>query len=73
MVVPWPRNGAEFLQLARRLAALNVCSPLEPIAANRGDQLTRQRIDHRRTDAVQATGMEIAIAIAELARRNAAW
>ena len=65
--MPWPRNGAELLQLAGRLAALERLLPLEAVAADGGDELARQGVDDRRADAVQAAGVEIAVAVAELA------
>ena len=58
---------AELFQLARRLAALEGLLPLEAVAADGGDELLRQGIDDRRADAVQAAGVEVAVAVAELA------
>jgi len=56
----------ELLQLRRDLAALERLLPLETVAANRGDKFLRQRVDHRRTDAVQTAGVNVSVALAEL-------
>ena len=59
-------EGADLFQLAGRLAALEGLLPLEAVAADGGDELLRQGVDDRRADAVQAAGVDVAVAVAEL-------
>ena len=65
--MPCPRKGPSFLELGGGLAALEGLLPLEAVAADGGDELLRQGVDDRRADAVQAAGVDVAVALAELA------
>ncbi len=57
---------ADLLDGAGRFAALEFLLPLVAVSADHGDELLRQRVDDRRADAVQAAGVEIVAAFAEL-------
>ncbi len=59
-------EGAELLQLRRRFAAPERLLPLVAIAADGRHQLLGQGVDNRRADAVQAAGVDVAVAVAEL-------
>ena len=67
MVVPWPRNGPSFSSSPAGLPRLKVCCHSKPSRRMVATSLLRQGVDHRRADAVQAAGVDVAVAVAELA------
>ncbi len=69
MVVPWPRKGPIFSIGPAALPRLKVCSHSKPSRLMLAHQLFRERIDHRRADAMQAARVHVIAPFAELGAR----
>ena len=65
--MPWPRKGPSFSSSPAGLPRLKVCSHSKPSRRMVATSFLRQGVDDRRADAVQAAGVEVAVAVAELA------
>ena len=68
---PGAARRPELLQAADGLALLEAHLPLGAVAADRGDELLRQRVDDAGADAVETAG-RLVVARVELAARRGA-